>query len=505
MQEVCLTRNGIIAVGIAIAEQRPAKEKNVSDTLCIRDVMALDPLRPETPLRMDILVRNGRIAARGDLKKEIEITPPTRIIEGRNRLLLPGLINAHTHSPLNILKGTGDILSHPAFMWRNQADTAARTPDEIRLSALLGCIEHLLNGTTSVIDHFPEQGFSDRDVDAVVDAYRMTGMRALIALRVFDEDYADIMPEGGLPSDIDADNPLAPPPLDENLSLIENAIKKHDRSEQGRIRICPAPSNPGRCSDDLLVAVTEIANRHDTALHTHLLETQIQKQLAVARHGVTMVKHLDRIGFLNHRLSCAHTIWIDDDDIELMAARGAIAVHNPESNLKIGAGIAPVSRMLKAGMTVALGTDGASTNDNLDMHEVMRFAIMLQRPFERVRANWPSVADAFTMATTAGAKAMHQDQLGTIEPGAPADFVLHDLDTPFWTPMNDPLSQLVFGGSGSTVDTVIAGGKVMVEHGRIVAFDPTPILQEARDLVRHLRGRNAALQSWARQVEEAVP
>lgn len=477
----------------------------MSYTLCIRDVLVLDPLRPGELLQTDILVRDGRIAARGDLATDIAKYPPARVIDGRNRLLLPGLINAHTHSPLNILKGTGDILSHPAFMWRNQADTAARTPDEVRLSTLLGCIEHLLNGTTSIIDHFPEQGFNDRDVDAAIDAYRMSGMRALVALRVFDEDYADIMPEGGLPSDISAVNPLTPPPLAESLALIENAIKKHDHSENGRIRVCPAPSNPGRCSDDLLVAVTEMAERYDTSLHTHLLETQVQKQLAVARHGVTMVKHLDRLGFLNHRLSCAHTIWIDDDDIELMAARGAIAVHNPESNLKIGAGIAPVSRMLKAGMTVALGTDGASTNDNLDMHEVMRFAIMLQRPFEKVRANWPSVADAFTMATISGAKALRVDSLGTLEPGAPADFVLHDLNAPFWTPLNDPLSQLVFGGGGSTIDTVIAGGKVMVEHSRIVAFDPEPILKEARDLVRHLRGRNTALQSWARQVEEAVP
>ena len=493
------------AIGIAIAQQVAAEEKNVSETLCIRDVLVLDPLQPEGPQQTDFLIRDGTIAARGNLGAAIESDPPARIIDGRNRLLLPGLINAHTHSPLNILKGTGDILSHPAFMWRNQADTAARTPDEIRLSTLLGCIEHLLNGTTSVIDHFPEQGFSDRDVDAAVDAYQMSGMRALVALRVFDEDYADIMPEGGLPTDIDAANPLRPPPLAESLALIKNAIEKHDHSENGRIRICPAPSNPGRCSDDLLVAVTEMAEHYDTSLHAHLLETQIQKQLAVTRHGVTMVKHLDRLGFLNDRLSCAHTIWIDDDDIELMAARGAIAVHNPESNLKIGAGIAPISRMLKAGMTVALGTDGASTNDNLDMHEVMRFAIMLQRPFEKVRAHWPSAADAFTMATTAGAKALRVKGLGTLEPGAPADLVLHDLEAPFWTPMNDALSQLVFGGSGSTVDTVIAGGKVMVEQGRIVAFDPEPILNEARDLVRHLRGRSAALQNWAKQVEEAVP
>ena len=162
------------------------------DSLRIRDVLVLDPAKPAVPERKDIVIVGGRIAAdAGD--------HPMRVIDGRDRLLIPGLVNAHTHSPLNPLKGTGDVLSHPAFMWLNQADTAARTPDEVRLSALIGCIEHLLAGTTAVIDHFPEQNFSERDVDAVVDAYRIAGLRALIALRIFDQDYGDIIPPEGLP------------------------------------------------------------------------------------------------------------------------------------------------------------------------------------------------------------------------------------------------------------------------------------------------------------------
>jgi 5-methylthioadenosine/S-adenosylhomocysteine deaminase len=469
----------------------------LSDSLCIRDVLVLDPASPTAPERRDVVVVDGRIAAGVSAR-------PARVIDGRDRLLIPGLVNAHTHSPLNPLKGTGDVLSHPAFMWLNQADTAARTPDEVRLSALVGCIEHLLAGTTALIDHFPEQKFSERDVDAVVDAYRIAGLRVLIALRIFDEDYGDITPPGGLPPAVADDNPLAPMPRDESLALVEAAIARHDRSAGGRIRVCPAPSNPSRCSDELLCAVGALAARHDTAVHTHLLETQVQTEIAAQRYGTTMVKHLDRLGLLNHRLSCAHTIWIDDDDIVLMAERGAIAVHNPESNLKIGAGIAPVAKMLRAGMTVALGTDGASTNDNLDLHEVMRLAIMLQRPFERDRSRWPTTADALAMATIAGGKAMLERGLGTLAPGAPADFVLHDLTAPFWTPLNDPLHQLVFGGSGSTVDTVIVGGRVLVEGGRIVAFDTAPVLAEVRGLVKHLRTRNAALHAAAARLAAAL-
>ena len=137
----------------------------------------------------------------------------------------------------------------------------------------------------------------------------------------------------------------------------------------------PAPSNPMRCSDRLLAEVARIAERHDTPVHMHLLETAIQATIAQQkRYGWSMVQHLDRLGLLTDRLSTAHTIWLDDDDIALFAERGAIPVHNPESNLKLGTGISPIAKMLHAGVTVALGTDGASTNDNLDMHEVMRLA-----------------------------------------------------------------------------------------------------------------------------------
>lgn len=471
--------------------------------LLIRNARCVSAKPVHNGERVDLLVAQGRIqriVEGGTAEAEC-----ATVIEAHDKLLMPGFVNAHTHSPTNVLKGTGDRLSHPAFMWRNQADTAGRTPDDIRLSALLGCIEHLLGGTTSVIDHFPEQGFTAADVEAVVDAYRITGMRATVALRVFDEPYTDIDPPGGFPSGFEIDNPLAPPPLDETIALVEGCITRHDNSANGRIRLCPAPSNPMRCSDDLLRAVAALASRHDTAVHMHLLETSVQADIARQRYGHTMVQHLDELGLLTDRLSTAHTIWLDDDDIARMAARGAIPVHNPESNLKLGTGISPIARMLHAGVTVALGTDGASTNDNLDMHEVMRLALMLQRPFERDRSRWPLAADALAMATVAGGKAMRCAGLGTLMPGAPADLVLHDLARPSWIPFNDAVTQLVFGASAATVDTVIVGGKVLVKGGRITAFDMQPILDEVRGLVQRQRDRAPGLQHWAARMEQLVP
>lgn len=470
--------------------------------LLIKDALVVDPESAAAPLRRDIVVARGRIA--DIIPAGTAAVDTTRVIDGRDRLLVPGLINAHTHSPLNILKGTGDVLSHPAFMWRNQADTAGRTPDEIFASALFGCIEHLLNGTTAVIDHFPEQGFDIACVEAVVNAYRTAGMRAVIALRIFDEPYTDIEPEGGFPEELTIANPLAPPPLADSLALVEEAIRAFDRTSDGRIRICPAPSNPMRCSDALLEGVRDIAKRLDTPIHMHLLETAIQAKIAHARYGTSMVRHLDDLGLLGARLSTAHTIWLDDDDIALMAARGAMPVHNPESNLKLGAGIAPVAKMLRAGVNVALGTDGAGTNDNLDLHEVMRLAIMLQRPALPDRTHWPTANDALRMATINGGRAMGVKDLGRLVPGATADFTLHDLSAVAWTPLNDVVAQLVFAASGATVDTVIVDGRVLVENRRIMSFDIEPVVAAVRGLVPSLRQRNRDLQRWTMQLEGAV-
>ena len=470
--------------------------------LLIKDALVVNPESDAMPLRRDVVVSGGRIAA--VVPPGTAVADAARVIDGRDRLLLPGLVNAHTHSPLNILKGTGDVLSHPAFMWRNQADTVGRTPDEIFASALFGCIEHLLHGTTAVIDHFPEQGFDIACVEAVVNAYRTAGMRAVIALRIFDEPYTDIEPEDGFPEELAIANPLEPPPLADSLALVEEAIRAFDGAADGRIRVCPAPSNPMRCSDALLDGVRDIAERLDTPIHMHLLETAIQAKIARARYGTSMVRHLDDLGLLSGRLSTAHTIWLDDEDIALMAARGAIPVHNPESNLKLGAGIAPVARMLRAGVNVALGTDGAGTNDNLDLHEVMRLAIMLQRPALPDRTQWPTANDALRMATINGGRAMGVTDLGRLVPGAPADFTLHDLSAVAWTPLNDVVAQLVFAASGATVDTVVVDGRVLVENRRIHSFDAAPVVAAVRDLVPTLRQRNHDLRQWTMQLEGAV-
>jgi cytosine/adenosine deaminase-related metal-dependent hydrolase len=386
-------------------------------------------------------------------------------------------------------------------MWQNQVDTAGRTAREVYVSALLGGAEMLASGTTAVIDHFPEQGFGLEHVEAVVRAYRDLGMRAAVALRVFDGSYDDIMPPQGLPAELAGQNPLAVAPLEETMALVRDAISRfHDPDR--RIQVFPAPSNPSRCSDQLLCSCDELAARHGLGMHTHLLETEVQTHIAQERYGTTMVRHMERLGVLSPRLSCAHTIWIDEDDIGRLAGYGATVVHNPESNLKVGAGFMPLPAMRRAGLSIALGTDGASTNDNLVLHEAMRLAAIVHRPLERSRARWPRAEHVLDMATVGGAAALQCPDLGTIAPGQRADLVLYDLEHLRWTPCNDPAQQLVFGEAGDSVHTVIVDGRILLQAGRLVALDLPSLLAEARGMLVDIRARNRGL---ARAVETILP
>ena len=456
----------------------------------------------------DIVIEQGRIVAIGPGAAGASARD-ARVIEGRERLVAPGLVNAHMHSTSTLLKGTADRLSHPAFMWCKQADTAGRTPREIYVSALLGCLEMLQTGTTACLDHFPDQSFGAVEVDAVAQAYVDAGMRAVLGLRVFDEAFVDIMPSGTIPPALrDAlqhHGPQGGWPLAEIRGVLEDAIRRwHGRDE--RLAVFPSPSAPLRCSDPLLALCQELAERYDTGVHTHLLETQVQAELAQQRYGVTQVQHLQRLGLLTPRLSCAHTIWIGEDDIGRLADAQAVVVHNPGSNLKLGTGLAPLPTMLARGVTVALGTDGVSTNDSPDLHRAMHLAAILHRPHESQRARWVSAREALRMATQSGARALQlAGRIGAIAVGMQADLVLYDLTTPRWVPFNDPVQHLVHVEDGRSVDTVIIDGRVIVEQGTVMTFDVAELIAEARPMLAAIRARNGTLSQVAQGVADLTP
>lgn len=457
----------------------------------------------------DVLIEDGKIIEIGQISP-INSDRYNRVIEAKGKLLVPGFVNAHYHSPANFIEGTCDNLSHPAFMWMNQAYTANKTPRETYVSAMLGCIQMLLSGTTASLDHFPGQICGPEDIEAVMLAHQDSGMRTVLGLRFFDSGFDDIIPQkGSIPDHIQKEmkslNPLKPISLDALLRLMEDSIQKWNGVDN-RLGIFPAPSNPERCSDEALMMCRDLAEQHDTGIHMHLLETSVQVEIAKEKYGCTMVEHLDKLGLLSHRLSCAHTIWIDDADIKRLAENGSVVVHNPESNMKIGAGTAPIPTMVAHGITIALGTDGVGTNDNLIMHEALKLAAMLHRPNQSDRKNWFTVEDVLRMGTHGGATALLQNEhIGSIEIGKRADLVLYQLDAPWWIPVNDPMSQLVFAENGSSVDTVMVDGRILVEKGKITAFNADSIIEEAKPMMSEILKRNARLHHLAEQMSCLFP
>ena len=437
-------------------------------------------------------------------------TPSAREIDGRGLLAAPGLVNAHMHSQSATMSGFADGLSHPAFMWLTQAHTSRRTAEEIRLAVLLSAVQMLASGTTALIDHFPGQRFTMTEMDAALSAWEESGLRATLGIRFFDGSFSDILPAGvDVPETVrsltSGSGLLAPHPLAELREQLPEIVRRwHGR--QGRIDTFPAPSNPDRCSDEALLFCAELAERHDLGIHTHLLETRVQARIAKERYGVSTLAHLDRLGILSERWSCAHSIWLDDDDIALMARRGAIAVHNPESNARLGTGRMRTPEMLAAGVAIALGTDGSGANDNLVMQEAMRAAALLHRADLRDRRGWVSSRDALRMATTAGARAIRLDgRVGRLAPGQLADIVLYRLDAPWWRPFNDPVSQLVFAETGAAVTTAIVDGRIVMDAGRMLSFDAAAVLAAIEDMERRLRSRNADLFQTAHAIAKALP
>ncbi|MFD2183718.1 amidohydrolase family protein [Rhodoplanes azumiensis] len=454
-----------------------------------------------------VLVRDGVIAAVAAGDHTGPETPDT-IVDGRDRLVAPGLVNAHMHSQSSTMAGFGDRLSHPAFMWLTQAHTSRRTSNEIRLAVLLAAWGMITSGTTAAIDHFPGQRFTAADMEAVLSAWEETGLRAALAMRFFDGAFADIFPDAPLPDDLKARMAgveiLKPQPVDELRDLMGDTIARwHGRA--GRLSVFPAPSNPDRCTDAALQLCAVLAERHDTGIHTHLLETKKQARIAAQKYGETAVRHLETLGVLSSRWSCAHSIWLDDADIDLMAERRVVAVLNPESNARLGTGLARAPEMLRRGVTLALGTDGASANDNMVLHEAMRAVATGHRAAEPDRTRWTSARDVLRMATTGGAAALRSPGLGAIAPGAPADLVLYRLDTPWWTPLNDPVAQLVFAETGGAVDTVMVAGRVILDRGRVTTFDTDALVREVRAMAASLRARNADLFAVATDIAGVVP
>ena len=382
--------------------------------------------------------------------------PDLREIDCRGRLVMPGLVNTHCHAAMTLQRSYADDI--PLMTWLNDyiwPFESRQTPDEVALGMTLGIVEMLLGGVTSFVDMYY---FENRCVEV---AERM-GIRAVLGCNYFDTN------------------------LEEVFRQVERAVGLA-ASGSGRVRIAVAPHSPYTVSPENLVRGKELADRYGLGLMTHIAETRDEIRIVRERYGCTPVEHLDSLGLLDRRCIGAHCIHVTDSDIGTLAARGVTVSHNPQSNMKISSGVAPVERMRAAGALVTVATDGTCSNNDLDLWEELRTAAFLQKSATGDPTALPAW-EALRMATANGARAMGyaDGELGVLREGALADLIVVDLQKPHLQPIHDVVSNLVYCGKASDVDTVVVDGRIVVENRRIEGVDLPALYAGAAEAVRRI-------------------
>ena len=444
----------------------------------------------------DILVENGRVltmdagsrtipegavAIRGDCiagvgrAEEFVSWKAAKRIDARGGIIMPGLVNTHTHAAMTCFRGLADDL--PLMTWLNghifpaEAMLDART---VYRGALLACAEMIMSGTTTFCDMYLFE-------DAVARAARHAGMRAVVGEVLFDFPS----PSYG--------------PLEQGFAVTETLIRTF--RDDPRITIAVEPHSPYLCAPELLTRAFELADRHGIPMVIHLSETQSEVATIRSRYGRTPVAHLAALGVLAPNVLACHCVALTDDDIGLLKRHDVKVSHNPESNMKLASGIAPVPQLLAAGVCVGLGTDGAASNNNLDLFLEMDTAAKLHK----VATLDPTVLDAETvlrMATIEGARALGlAARIGSIEPGKKADLILIDTRKPHLTPMYHAASQLVYAARGSDVATVIVDGRILMEDHRLLTFDVEQAMDDVVGIAAEMSSQLAASSSKGRRKE----
>ena len=412
-----------------------------------------------------LCVRNGRIAAITARRSADSLPPARQTIDAKGGIVMPGLVNTHTHLPMTLFRGLADDL--PLMEWLNgtifPAESAHIDPDTVFWGTQLACAEMILAGTTTCCDGYFHE-------DAVARAVRLSGMRAVLGQGVID------FPAPGVP------DPAT------NIAHAEAFVEKWRDAGP-----CISPAifchSPYTCSGKTLKKAKALARSNGLLFQIHAAETQAERDQFLEKHAVTPIRYLDDLGLLDAETLLVHAVWTDAADAALIARRKAAISHNPESNMKLASGIAPVEKYLAGGITVGLGTDGCASNNNLDLFQEMDTAAKLHK----ASTLDPTVMDARTvirMATSMGARAIGLgDVTGSLEIGKQADIIIIDTDRPHMTPLYQPASQIVYAAKASDVRTVIVGGEVIMTGGTIVTLDVERILAEIKRIAGRINER----------------
>ncbi|MDH6059878.1 amidohydrolase [Chrysosporum bergii ANA360D] len=420
-------------------------------------------------LTVDVQVVDGKIAA---IASDLEVIGTA--VDGSNQLLLPGFVNAHTHSSEMWQRGIMSVL--PLELWLAELyDFAPLDLEKVYLSALGTAVETLLSGGTSVVDHLVLIPGQELETIAIaVRAYQEVGIRAFIAPLIQDQSLTAGLPSGEF---VQNHQPYFRPTA-ATLEIIEEAIKQFHHPQAG-VSMLVAPTGIQLCTDALFQGCIELSDRYDLCRHSHLLETKAQEKLAQEKYGCTAVEHLHRLGYLSDRTSLAHCVWLNHTDITTLAQTQCTVVHNPLSNLRLGSGIAPILKYLQAGVNVSFGCDGASSNDSQDLLEAIKIGSVLHNTTDLDYQNWITPRKSIDMASLGGARGLNvADQIGSLSVGKQADLVLYDLTKLSLLPRTDPIGLLVLGRPTNVVDSAWVNGRQIVSNGEVNTINVDHLRQE---------------------------
>ncbi|WP_405282993.1 amidohydrolase family protein [Methanobrevibacter sp.] len=428
------------------------------NTILIKNALILSPNNFEEK-KQSLLIKNDLIA---EISDEIDESNVDKIIDGEGKVLLPGFVNTHTHLSMTLFRGLADDLSLDTWLndhiWPMEANLNG---DYCYAGALLGAVELIKSGTTTFSDMY----FYMEDVARAVDE---AGIRAVLSYGMIDFG--------------DAERREAE--IKENLTLFENCNGMAD----GRIKVFFGPHSPYTASEELLIKVRQLADEYNMGIHIHVSETQKEINDVSEEKGLRPFEYLDKIGFLGPDVVAAHSVWLSDEEIEIIKKHDVKISHNPCSNMKLASGIAPVSKLMENDICVSIGTDGASSNNNLDLIEELKTASLLQK-VSTLDPNVLNSHEAIAMGTIKGAEALGlADEIGSIEVGKKADIILIDTNSANMVPDSSTLtSNIIYSANGSNVDTTICNGKILMENKKLTVLDEQEIYDKAREAIKNLK------------------
>lgn len=471
--------------------------------LLIRNGNLLLSAEHENLLQADILIRDGVI-----VEVALGISAEVETLDVAGDIVIPGLINAHVHSPGNFMRGTLEGLPLEVFMLYEVPPLASgqEDPARVRLRTMIGAAEMLKLGITSVMDDaFFVPLTTPEAIDAIAGAYDDIGIRATLALDqpiVVEYDkypfLKDILP-GSVLKTMDA----APRETAEGmLAHYDHLIRRWHGAGQGRIAAAVSCSAPQRATPDYLRALHDLSRTHDLPFFCHILETKLQRVLGIEKFGKSLIRYVAELGILDERMLVIHSIWVDEDDIAILGASGASVAHNPVCNLRLGSGVMPFRALRDAGVPISLGTDEAVSDDSHNLWGAIKTAGIVHAVTGGDYATWPKAEEILAAVWQGGNRAMRRPApLGRIEVGAAADLAVLDASTAAFQPLHDIRRALVLCEGGRSVRHTIVDGVVVVRDGRLTRIDEAAMLDDLRRIEPDLRAEAVSLRAGAQELE----